>query len=112
MDVYMGLAEEEFMPLAPSTQQIADLEALGFTIHAEGTTWSAVRELDGYRTSLTLTRDMAMASTIRVAGALVVAAEECASLDVAVGRVMELALDVSTVLLFGDLILADLRSAA
>lgn len=112
MSFCMGLNDEDVAPLAPTAQQIADLEALGFTVHEDGATWSAVRELDGYRTSLTLTRDLAMVSTIRVAGALVVAAEDCASLDVAVGRVMELALDVSTVLLFGDLILADLRSAA
>lgn len=103
--VYMG-------PKLPSAQQIAVLEALDFTVHEDDAAWSAVRDLDGYRTSLTLTRDLAMVSTIRIAGPKVVVAEECASLDEAVGRAMELALDVSTVLLFGDLIRADLRRAA
>ena len=99
-------------PLAPSAQQIADLEALGFTMHEDDATWSAVRELDGYRTSLTLARDWAMASTIRVTGARVVAVKAGLSGDEAVRHAMELALDVDTALLFGDLIRADLRRAA
>lgn len=104
MDVSAGLV--------PSAQQIDDLTALDFVVHGGNATWSAVRELDGYRTSLTLTRDLAMVSTIRIAGALVVAFEDCDSVDDAVSRVMELAIDVSTALLFGDIVRADLRRAA
>jgi hypothetical protein len=112
VSVYLGLHDEDTAPLAPTAKQIADLRGLDFDILDTAETWSAVRVLDGYRTSITLTRDLAIVSTIRVAGSLVVAVEECDSLDRAVTRVMELALDVSTVLLFGDLILADLRSVA
>lgn len=112
MTVDMGLSDEEIAPLAPSAQQLTDLAAIGFTTHEGDITWSAVRELEGYRTALTLTRGWAMASTIRTADAKVVAMQACRTVNEAVGRAMDLALDVDMALAFGALISAELRRAA
>lgn len=111
-NVYMGLNGEEIAPLGPSAQQIADLGAIGFTVHEGDVTWSAVREVEGYRTALTLTRNWSMASTIRVTDAKVIALKVCTSLHDAVDSAMDLALDVDLATAFCALIRSELGSAA
>lgn len=110
--VYTGLLDEETAPPAPNAQQIRDLDAIGFTVHGGDVTWSAVFELEGYRTALTLTRNWSMASTIRLADAKVIAVKVCRSLDVAVDVAMDLALDVDLATTFCALIRAELGRAA